>query len=187
MPDWEDFKYEHPALYRGVTAVAMAVLVSAMVVAVPDNDATRAMGLMALRDRGRAACGAMYWETRAGLGAGVALSPQVHYGFVTGADGDGAVLISVPENQVFVARKVKLANIRVTDLQGEAALIKEKRQMDARVELYGDAAVIWIEGTPLNLALVSADMAVPDPNPPTNIVDRVFATHLWNKVKGNKE
>lgn len=184
MSLWDDLRYDYPRLYRGMASLAALGVSSALLLSVPDNDVTRAMGLTALAQRSRAACAALYWEGRALISMAPAAAPSVVYGTVAGVDAEGAVLISVPEQSVFVLRKVVLANIRITDVKGERNLVLGKSKADARIESYGEVAVIWINGVALNLALIDASVAVPESEPPTTIVARVFATHLWNQAKG---
>lgn len=184
---YEDFKYEHPVLHRLLMIIFGVGAALAICVALPDNDATRAMGLVDLKERFTAFRSAVYWETRAAINPGSTLTPTIDYGFVLGVDFDGGVFISVPVNKEFVQRKVKFADIQIVDLQGVANLVSKKHQLDAKIESYGDMAVIWFGDEPLNVELVTAKVAVPDPNPPTNIVDRTFAAYFWQKVKGVKK
>lgn len=185
MSLFEDFKYDHPRAYRLCLLAVAVTLAGVLVASVPDNEATRAMGLIALKDRCVALKSAIYWESRAAMAPEGALTPKVEFGFVLGVDFDGAVFVQLPDKTEFVRQKVLLADVQLVDLDGVAAAIQEKRQMDAKIEMYGDMAVIWIDGVPLNVELVTRKLARPDPNPPTNIVDRIFATYFWNKVKGN--
>lgn len=184
--NYEDFKYEHPVFHRLFMAAATVAAAAAIVASLPDNPATRAMGLVELQDRCSALRSALYWSSRAAINPTSTLVPQIDYGFVLGVDYDASVIISVPVNKEFVQRKVRFADIQVTDLQGVAALVKEKHQLDAKIESYGDLAVIWFGDEPLNVELVTEKVAMPDPNPPTNIVDQIFAAYFWQKVKGKK-
>lgn len=180
----EDFKYDYPRIYRFSLVAVIIAAASAATSAMPNSEITRAMGLVALKERCAALRSAIYWESRAAMNPVSEQAPVVDFGFVTGIDFDGQVFLSVPIKNQFVQRKVKLADIQIVNLKGIAAIIQEKHQLDAKIEMYGDMAVIWIEGEPLNVELVNARLAVPDPNPPTNIVDRIFATYFWNKAKG---
>lgn len=182
----EDLKYDRPIRYRILISGIIVLVALGAVAAMPDTAATRAMGLVDLRERAYALREAGYWKTRALLNPTSELKPVVEYGFVVGIDSDKQVIISVPENATFVRRKVKLADVTVLDLQGAAAVIEHHKQLDARIDVYGDLAVIWIADKPLNVELVNAGLAIPDPNPPTNIVDATFAAYFWNKAKGKQ-
>jgi len=56
---------------------------------------------------------------------------------------------------------------------------------NARFDIYGQEQVVtWIRNTPLNVKLIEAGVAKPDPKPPTNIFDLAFATYYWGIAKG---
>ena len=184
MSRLEDFKYDYPRAYRLSLVAVLIAAVGAAATTLPNSEITRAMGLVALKERCAALRSAIYWESRAAMNPVSEQAPVIDFGFVVGIDYDGQVFLSVPLKSEFVQRKVKLADIQIVDLQGVATAIQDKHQLDAKIEMYGDMAVIWIEGKPLNVELVNAGLAKPDPNPPTNIVDRIFATYFWNKAKG---
>lgn len=184
MSAWLDFKYDHPYLHALSLLAASITLGTVLAVAVPDSEVTRALGLSALRQRGSALCSALYWETRAHLQRTPAPAAGAEYGYVSAMEPDGAVLITVPQQHVFVQRRVQLANVRITDLAGASALILRRRHVDARVEHYGAWAVIWFDDRPLNLDLINAGLAVPVLVPPTSILERLFADYLWNQTKG---
>lgn len=187
MSSFEDFRYDFPVVYRISVTASIAAVIAACISFIPNNEFSQAIGLTAFRESALNLREAIYWETRAKLNPGAVLTPNIEYGFVVGIDFDSGVFVSVPEKKEFVQHKLKLADVKVTNLNGVAEYINQRKQMDARLETYGDAAVIWIEDKPINVDLINKGMAIPDPNPPTNIVDRVFAEFYWNKLQGGKK
>jgi hypothetical protein len=181
----EDFKYDWPRTYRIIAGVTLAAFGLALFAALPDNDAMRATGVVALQERSKALGEAAYWQARAAINRHGESAPVVEYGSVIGINAEKRVVVSIPRNDRFVTQSFQLANVVVTDLEATAAIISRNRLSNARVDVYGDAAVIWIDDTPLNVDLVKLGLARPAQDPPTNIVDRAFAAYFWNVAAGS--
>lgn len=183
----EDFRYDRPRTYRIMLGSSALLAVTLLLAAIPDSAATEAMGLVALRERAEALRHAAYWQARAMVNTPSALIPTVEYGFVLGIDADKRVVVSVPVGDRFVTRKLHLADVVVTDLEGAGGLIGRYKQTNSRIDVYDDMAVVWIEDKPLNIQLIEEGMATPQADPPTNIVDRAFTAYYWNLAKRGPE
>lgn len=185
--EWLDnVRYDHPGLY-GVLLVSvgtMTVFVCFMLL--PESPLLKAMGVSGLQTRISATTNGLYWSTRATFNsAGDGEAVQV-FGNVEGIDKSGKLIVSVPEGAQWIRRLLTLANAEVVDLYGVAQIVGSLRTENARFEIYPtDRAVVWIRGAPLNVKLIEAGVAKPDPNPRTNIFDLAFAAYYWSIAKGN--
>lgn len=175
----DDFRYEHKILYRFLVGGGVFIVAMLLFMALPRNALMQALGVTALQERASALQNAVYWQARASLNKADFSKPYVTYGTMVGVAKNGALAIQVPVGKKFEQRFVYFADIQLTDLLGTAVQVGSLRTEEARFELYGSAAVVWIRGTPLNLNLVEKGLARPDPNPPTSIVDEVFAAYYW--------
>jgi hypothetical protein len=102
-----------------------------------------------------------------------------------GIDKNGKLVILTPDGDRFVQSTVRIADTRLTNLYGAAGAVADARTADARFDIYNnDEVVVWIRSAPFNVKLIEDGLAVPDPRPPTNIVDKAFATYYWRIWKG---
>ncbi|CAN7751291.1 hypothetical protein [Duganella sp. LjRoot269] len=182
--DFEDFKYESPNLYRlavggGITAVVIFALAL-----FPDGEFARASGIRHMQIKTGALKSALYWETRAMFHPSDVSVPEVGFGFLQGIEYDARVVASVPVDSAYVMKRYQLADIKVTNLVGTANMLAALRTTDATLNVYGDRVVVWIDEKPLNVTMIESGLAVPDPNPPTNIVDKAFAAYYWRIFNG---
>lgn len=182
----EDFRYDHRYLYRAIVGFVAFVGGLFLFMALPNSTLMRVIGVTDLQKRISYLQNAVYWETRARLHVTDTQTPMVLYGSLVGVTKSGLIVISIPIGKKFEQRLVQVADVRLTDLLGVASQIGALRTEDARFDMYGRLAVIWVRGVPLNLNLIERGFAEPDPNPPTNIVDQVFATYYWRLFKGMK-
>lgn len=188
MIGWlEDLRYEYPRLVWSSIWLAMLAALSAGFMAIPDTPTSNAMGLVRLQERATSLVRAVRWYVRVQVNTeGVASPKRITYGTVLGLDRHGNLVISEAVDDRWQKTKVRLADVKLIDVRGAATAVKEFRDENARFEIYEDEqAVVWINGWPLNVKLIESGFADPDPNPPTNIVDKAFATYYWRNFYGN--
>lgn len=188
MIDWLiDLKYEFPRLFWSSIWLGLMVGCGAGFMAIPDTPTSSAMGIVKLQTRAVSLVRAARWYVRVQINTeGVASPVRVTYGSILGLDRQGALVISEAVGDRWQKTKVRLADVKLIDLRGAAMLVKEHRPENARFEIYDEEqAVVWIKGAPLNVKLIESGFAEPDPNPPTNIVDKAFATYYWRNFYGN--
>lgn len=180
-----DFRYDHPRLYwSGIAGVAIFGLALVFLL-LPQNAFFEAVGVSDAQRRGHALRSAAYWYGRSAIHASSeGLAFDVRYGNVVRFS-DGAVIASIPRGDEFMEEALHLADVVVKEPVQASAVVKAARFKDARFEVYDqDKAVVWIDGKPLNITLIELGAAMPDPNPPTNIVDLAFASYYWAQFKG---
>lgn len=182
--DFEDFKYESPKLYRVALGVSIAAVVILALALFPDGEFARAAGIRHMQIKAAALKSALQWETRAMFHPSDVSVPEVGFGFLQGIEYDARVVASVPIDSAYVMKRYRLADIKVTNLMGAAHMLAALRTTDATLHVYGDMVVVWIDEKPLNVTMIESGLAVPDPNPPTNIVDKAFAAYYWRIFNG---
>lgn len=145
-----------------------------------------ALGVTKIRDRGVSLYHASFWFARAQLNnEGYADIERTTYGSVLGLDKDGQLIIKFADGRKFIKKAMKLADVRLIDARGAAVIVNSLRSENAKFEEYSDdQVVVWINDEPLNVRLIEAGVARPDPTPPTNIVDKAFAIYYWRKFYG---
>lgn len=184
--EWlETVRYDHPGVFRGVVACAVVVGAVLAFLALPESPLLRAMGITGAQKRISAAANGLYWEARAWLGTPGTETPVRLYGNMEGLDRAGRVIVSIAEGDHWVKRHFALADAQIEDMYGAAQIVGALRTEHATFDVYGESVVAWIHGVPVNIKLVEAGVARPDPHPPTNIVDRIFATYYWTVAKGH--
>lgn len=186
--DLSDLRYDRPRLFYSGAAGLAALLLIAGFAALPATPFFKTIGVTAIQQRAGAAQRATYWFSRSIVHASAAgIIPVVRYGNVVGIDQDGRIIVSLPDGDQYAHVRFELADVLVTDLGRAAMMIDAIRLDDAKFEIYdGNKAVVWLHREPFNVALIEAGAASPDPDPPTNIVDRAFASHYWSIVKRGK-
>lgn len=184
--NFEDFRFEHRYLYRGLLLIGGVLLFLVVFMSLPRSPLMRAIGVTTMQNKVSAFNNAIYWETRARIHTPDSMKPIVAYGTLVGVTKTGAVVVNVPNGARFEQRMFYLADIKLTDLLGVAVQIGALRTEDAKFDVYGNTVVVWVRGVPLNLNLIERGYAMPDPNPPTNIVDQVFAAYYWRLFKSGE-
>lgn len=183
----ESLLYDHPTIFRGgLTAIVVTILM-VIFMALPATPLMRAIGVTAAQTKVSSLYYAAFWYIRAQTTQEGVNALQTTYGNIVGLDKEGSLIISVPVGDKFEQSKVLIADTKLTDLYGAAALVGQFRTEDAKFEIYENRqAVIWIRDVPFNVKLIEAGYAIPDPNPPTNIVDKAFATYYWRNFNGSE-
>jgi hypothetical protein len=180
-------RFEHPRVFW--TGIVSATIAASMYgfMSIPPGPVAKATGVTQLQRRAASLYYAGFWFARVEInGQSAAPILSTNYGNVVGLDRRGRLIVSVPNGDRFGRVEVSLADVRLTDLRGAATLIKGVRDLDAKFEEYpGNQYVVWLNQIPLNVQLIEAGLAEPDPNPPTNIVDKAFATYYWRNFYGS--
>lgn len=181
-----EFRFEYPRLFRLSLGLLLLGAVLAGFLAVPVNDLTRTIGLTRAQEMTRALHYALRWQFRAWIHpTGAPAPPRRLFGNVLGIEADLRLIASVAAETTYQHRYFEVADAKIVDLLGTARFLAQHRLDEATFEVYaGNQAVIWLNGQPLNVLLVELGLAIPDPNPPTNIVDQTFAAYYWSIVKG---
>ncbi|MEL5920653.1 hypothetical protein [Stenotrophomonas maltophilia] len=180
-----DLRYDRPGTYWfSVCALGFMALATTFLI-LPQNTFFEAAGISDAQRRVHALRNAAYWYGRSVIHASsMDLAFDVRYGNAVRFEA-GSVIASIPREDQFLEQALHLADVVVKSEAGAREAVREVRYLDARFEIYdADKAVVWIEGKPLNITLIERGAAVPDPNPPTNIVDRAFASYYWKQAKG---
>ncbi len=179
-------RYDFQRPIRAFYLCTIAVLLAIAFMTAPVTPLMAALGMSEAQVRTAAFFNAIYWHSRALLNKeGGAVASLTKYGSMVGIDQRGNLVVSVPEGSRFVTERLQIADIRITDLLGSAVLIHEYKHQDARIEIYPEnQAVIWVKEVPINIRLIEKGHAAPDPNPPTNIVDKAFASYYWRIFQG---
>lgn len=180
-------RYGHPTLWRlGILAVAAVLLINT-VVAFQNTGFLRESGIAAVGTRAAAMKDAAYWTLRSWINAtGAQSSPMKRYGYIHHGNSDGTITVTVIEDDHYVSRRILPADIVMGNPGTFTASIASLRDRPVDLELYAvpgagyPYAVIWLDARPLNIELVASGAAIADPNPPTNIVDKIFANYYWH-------
>ncbi|TRZ66933.1 MAG: hypothetical protein D4S02_06005, partial [Rhodocyclaceae bacterium] len=177
-PDWFDaLRYDRPGWFRVllVGVVGIAWLVAFMLL--PELPVLRVMGVSAAQERVKAVPQGIMWSARALLHQRGPGDSRLVYGNVEGIDSRGRLIATVAIGSNWEHLPLTLANIVITDVYGAARIVGGVRGENARLEVYArEHVVVWIRNVPLNLKLIEAGVAKPDPLPPSNIFDQAFAT-----------
>lgn len=186
--EWlETFRFEYPRVFGWTVGIFCSLFALTVFMSLPESPMLQAIGVTGLQKKVSNFNNAVYWQVRAATNTGgeTMAPPKTIYGTMVGIDGTGQMVISVPEGEQFTQRRIRIADTKVMDLYGAAVLIGSLRLENARFDIYpNDQAVIWLRNVPFNVKLIEAGLAMPDPNPPTNIVDTAFAAHYWNQFNG---
>ncbi len=187
ISEWlESLHYERPWAYKGVVGLSGAILLFVCFVLLPESAMLKAMGVTSMQKRVSAAASAVYWSGRSLLhgASGEVVLGQV-YGSVQGIDEKGALIASLPNGDQWERKRFALANVEIVDPYAAAQIVGSLKAENARFEVFdGERAVVWIRNAPLNIKLIEAGAARPDPNPPTNIFDEAFASWYWSRARG---
>lgn len=182
----DNLRYDHPGLFRLLMVVTVSMGLFICFMLLPDSPVFRAVGITGLQKRISATNSAIYWSVRAMMAASSSDAPQTLYGSIEGIGTDGQLIATVAKGDSWTRVQLALADTKIVDLYGVAQLVGSLRMEQARFDIYsGSQAVVWLRKVPFNVKLIEAGVAIPDPNPPTNIVDTAFATYYWGLVKGS--
>lgn len=184
----ETLIYDYPRLFRTVVTLFAAALLLFVFMLLPPAPVFRAIGVTGIQTRISALYYAGFWRVRAMTNRSAVISKSdVEFGTMAGLDRSGRVIVSVPSGATYLLKTYQIADVKITDLYGAASVIGQLRTEDAKLEIYSpDQVVIWVRGAPFNVKLIESGHAVPDPSPPTNIVDDAFSTYYWRIFWGNK-
>jgi hypothetical protein len=171
----------HPFLFF----VLVAILTLVILIPVLSSDmVTQAIGGDKLTYRAHALKSALSWQWRAtmiGNGKSNLVVPVRMYGNIVTMNPDGTATIVVASGKEFKTMKINLANLVINNMPGIQSMVKAHEKDDAVIDLYDTNAVIWIARRPFNLDLVNAGYATPLENPPTNIVELMYANYFWRE------
>lgn len=183
---FDNLRYDSPILFRSVVGLFSVAIFLWLFMSIPSLPLMRAIGVEAGQTKLAAAYYAAFWHARAATNQEAeAQATHSLYGSMVGIDKNGMLIISTPVGAKFLQSVVHIADVKVTDLYGTAEMIGELRGVDAKFDVYpNDQVVVWVRGAPFNVKLIEAGHAAPDPSPPTNIVDKAFATYYWRILKG---
>lgn len=188
LSEWlEEARYGHPGKVATVFVGMLIIALTTIFLRLPDTTLLNAMGITDLQRRLSATANAVYWSFRASINVAhePLTSPQRLFGTIDGLRPSGDLVVTVAEGSKWIHKSFSLADTIIIDVAGVAAFLAKLRFANARIDVYnGNQAVVWVSGAPINVKLIEAGLAKPDPWPPTNIVDVAFATYYWNIAKG---
>ena len=182
-----DMRFDHPRLFwTGAVGLVGGLLVAGFF-ALPANHFMEAAGITSTQQRALALKSAVYWYSRSLIHAS---AKDLHFDTKFGnvVSYSDALHTSMPVGEEFEDVKLHLADVLVVSPAAANSIVEAVRFKDAKFEIYdGDKSVVWIGGKPLNITMIEAGAATPDPNPPTNIVDVAFASNYWGQLKGERQ
>lgn len=152
-----------------------------------DSNFGRASGLYEVRYRIDMARQALFWWARSVNGASKSGEVSMTYRGYIDRGQSQYLLVYLYSGEGRVRQVVSLANV---NNQG-ADLVKfaeRHRGKPLRFDLFilphekQPRALIWQVDRPLNLDVIE-DGAGPDVNPPTDVVDKIFARYFWHRAK----
>jgi hypothetical protein len=184
---FENWRFDHPFLFRATIGISLTSAALVIFMSIPSSPLMAVLGVTAGQQKLAALYYTSFWHLRAATNqsAEAKLIKSI-YGTMVGIDRTGQLVISTPVGDRFVQSTVHIADVSVTNLYGAADMIAGMRGEDAKFEYYpGDQVVVWVRGAPFNVKLIEAGHAKPDPNPPTNIVDKAFAIYYWRIFNGS--
>lgn len=184
-----EMRFDRPGLFWGMVWTLVASLIFVGFMSIPRTPLTEATGVVALQRKVTDLYYAGMWFYRAQTNeSGTAVAERTTYGNVEGLDKSGFLVVTVAGENDFVRERVSVADVKLTDLRSAAEFVRSFSGKSAKFEYYEDnQVVIWIDESPLNVKLIEAGVAVPEPNPPTNIVDKAFATYYWRSFYGTEK
>lgn len=183
----DNFRYDRPKTFFALSGITLSIVAFTIFMSLPPSPLFRAIGVTDAQNKATALYYALFWQFRAATtDEGTAEKQQTIYGNMKGLDHTGELIVSVPSGDRFVLQKLYLADIKITDAYGTAALIGQLTTVDAKFDIYSNnQTVVWIKDVPFNVKVIESGFAVPDPNPPTNIVDIAFSTYYWRLFNGS--
>lgn len=181
-----------------VIIVGLSLSLLLIVLVLPNTQFTRAVGVIDFQQRVYALRQALYWQSRVVMHPEHAVDHRILYGFVNAVMPDGKVEISYANDSKYVTERFQLADLKIQNYAALDTFFKQNQSMGIKADVYGDMVVLHFDGVmesmdkdvqakPLNIQFIEKGDAIPDPNPPTNIVDRAFAAHYWKMTFGAQE
>ncbi len=133
---------------------------------------------------------ALYWEFRAWQHRSVtknfySLAPKNRvYGSLESMTENGAIVFQYYEDDQIMRNRGRLANVVLVDKKMAARDLFRNRNKNVMFDVYrNNEIVVWMPDKIWNLSLIQKNCGIPDKNPPTNLVDRIFAEYYWVKLK----
>jgi hypothetical protein len=134
---------------------------------------------------------ALYWECRAWKhrttnDLGNWRPVQRVYGHLYSLNKDGSLNYQYYEKNRIKYGIGQIANVQITNLLGLARNLLRDKQQPFIFDLYNNGyIVVWRpDGSQVwNLEIIQSGFANPELNPPTGVVDRLFADYYWLKVR----
>ncbi|MDU4254434.1 hypothetical protein [Pseudomonas sp.] len=192
LEEYAQWRYEHRGLAIVVGVVASGgVLLSCLVVAwlLAATSFGQAVGLDSARARATNAYYAAMWATKWATGAETEpVYPKRYSGAIEKIVNDMLVVVYYEEGKQY-RRVVKPANVITTDnikfkewasqyhLKGISIEFYEPLGQVSGRDIWG--AVMWYRQTPINVELVEQGVGYPEKNPPTVVVNKIFALYYW--------
>lgn len=197
--NYSQWRYENPGKARAVRCgVALVLLVVAVLGAwlLAGTGVGQVTGLAAARDRVSSAYYAVLWSTRSTEGAvGTDIQPVSLSCSIEQVVGD-VLIVSCYENGQRLRRLVKLANVIVKDKEAFAAWANQYLLKGVGLDFYRPidkvsghevwGVVLWYRRAPLNVETVEQGIALPEKNPPTTVVNQIFAQYYWGLAKNGR-
>jgi len=184
-----NFRYDYPIPFKTVVAIFSFVFLLLLFMAIPNAPLMNVIGVTAGQKKVNALYFATFWSVRSYMhDAATAQKEKSLFGSMIGVDVNGNLIISIPVGEKFEQYSVRIADAKLVDLYGVAAMVGTLRTESAIFDFYpNNEVVVWIRGTPFNVKLIESGFAVPEPTPPTIIVDRAFATYYWRIFNGTEK
>lgn len=181
----DDLRYDYPWAWRTLVGFLSVFVLLIVINLLPQSPLLRMIGVSEVQDRVIAAESWVYWAARAGLNRKRPdLRGERRYALMEAMDQNGILSMELSEGDKFIPKQWRLANCRLRDPIGAKVVVSSMRNELAKIEIYGDQVVVWVGKQLLNLVLIEKGVAEPDPDPPTWIVDDLFARHYWAKMVG---
>lgn len=184
---FDNLRYDYPRAFRSLLGFMLLAGALSLFMMLPQSEFFRVIGVTGVQTRLSALYYAAFWRGRSFTNPSTAIArTDVEYGTMAGLDESGLLIVSVPVGPRYQYKKVQMADIKISNLHGAAALINRHRARDAKIDIYPDnQVVVWLADVPFNVKLIEAGYATPDPNPPTNIVDQAFSTYYLRIFYGD--
>jgi hypothetical protein len=173
-------KYEKPFLFKIINLLIIVCILLFFFTSLPNTNFTRALGVVSGQERFFALRNAVYWKSRELLNRKLENRFSIIYGFIVRVDRNGLATFNIPTDDSFVEKNFLLADLKVKNVDGINNFFKNEVRRNVKLEIVGEAVIIYKDGVPLNLKFIENGFAIPDPNPPSNIVDGAFARYYWN-------
>ncbi|MBN9424615.1 MAG: hypothetical protein BGO63_15245 [Candidatus Accumulibacter sp. 66-26] len=186
---YHHFKSHHRgAFLAAVLGLILAIAVGLYTFVGSNTALLNVLGLQTTAARMAAGKSAIFWTWRAWRhkSDNAELEPERFYGYLESVNRDTTVNITLVRNAKYQSQRITLADLVITDPTGLATIVEAHRHSSMEFAFYPTQTpypytVIWLDNHPFNLTLITEGVALPDRTPPTNIVDRLFATYYWRE------
>lgn len=189
---YQHVRHNHTAAFFGILAAALLAVGFGIYMLLGNNAALlNTLGLQTTAARLAAGREAIFWTVRAWNHSkndeSTELNPKREYGYVQSVNRDATINITVVNGAEYVSKRVALADLVVGNPNVLANIVESHKHDSMEFAFYPGAktaypyTVIWLNDHPFNLTLITEGVAVPDRTPPTNIVDRLFASYYWQQ------